>query len=286
MMCIPDGTSGPTREADGWRRHGVDILEAIRTRRSVRKFLDRPVEPEKLQAVLEAAQLAPSWANMQCWRFVVVQNPQVKARISELSYVEAYFATRGYKTNPSQKALAQAPVVIVACADPTQSGDLRGRDYYMTDLGIAAENLMLAAHARDWELFSWGYSMRNTCANYSVSLPISGLYGSSLSATRWKGGRRGRRENRWKKLYSTGGGTDNSVLPILRTLGRRVCRTDRKPRAYDCLFQGDIGVLQERYLRGKRLIHMESFTGGRSTRPSRSPWTYTGTWSPVRTGKR
>lgn len=71
----------------------------------------------------------------------------MKERISELSYVEAYFATRGYKTNPSQKALAQAPVVIVACADPTQSGDLRGRDYYMTDLGIAAENLMLAAHA-------------------------------------------------------------------------------------------------------------------------------------------
>jgi nitroreductase len=125
----------------------MDTFEAIKTRRSVRKYLDRPVEPEKLQAVLEAARMAPSWANMQCWRFVVVQDQQVKVRISELSYVEAYFATRGYKTNPSQKALAHAPVVIVACADPAQSGDLWGQDYYMTDLGIAAENLMLAAHA-------------------------------------------------------------------------------------------------------------------------------------------
>jgi len=125
----------------------MDLLEAIRTRRSVRKFLSRPVEPEKLEAVLDAARLAPSWANMQCWRFVVVRDPQVKTRISELSYVEEFFSTRGYKSNPSQKALAQAPVVIVACADPVRSGDLWGQAYYMTDLGIAAENLMLAAHA-------------------------------------------------------------------------------------------------------------------------------------------
>ncbi len=125
----------------------METLEDIRTRRSVRKFLDRPVEPEKLQAVLEAARAAPSWANLQCWRFVVVQDPQVKARISELSYVEAYFATKSYKANPAQKGLAQAPVVIVACADPDRSGNLRNKHYYMTDLGIAAQNLMLAAHA-------------------------------------------------------------------------------------------------------------------------------------------
>lgn len=125
----------------------MDTLEAIKTRRSVRKFTDRPVEPEKLQEVLEAARLAPSWANMQCWRFVVVEDRAVKARISELSYVETFFATKGYKTNPAQRALAEAPVVIVACAEPTHSGDLRGQQYYLADMGIATENLMLAAHA-------------------------------------------------------------------------------------------------------------------------------------------
>ena len=125
----------------------MDTLEAIRTRKSVRKFSDRPVEPEKLQAVLEAARLAPSWANMQCWRFVVVRDAGVKDKISELSYVESFFATRGYKFNPAQKALAEAPVIIVACAEPTQSGDLGGQQYYMTDMGIAAENLLLAAHS-------------------------------------------------------------------------------------------------------------------------------------------
>ncbi len=125
----------------------MDTIEAIQTRRSVRKFSDRPVEPEKLQMVLEAARSAPSWANMQCWRFVVVQDGEVKARISELSFLADYFASKGYKSNPARKALAQAPVVIVACADPGRSGSLRGQEYYLTDVGIASENLMLAAHA-------------------------------------------------------------------------------------------------------------------------------------------
>jgi nitroreductase len=125
----------------------MDTLEAIKTRRSVRKFSDKPVEQDKLMAVLDAARMAPSWANMQGWRFVVVTDQEVKSRISELSFVEGYFAPRGYKNNPAQKALAEAPVVIVACADPLQSGDLHGQQYYLADVGIATENLMLAAHA-------------------------------------------------------------------------------------------------------------------------------------------
>jgi nitroreductase len=125
----------------------MDTLEAIRTRRSVRKLSDKAVEPEKLQSILEAVQSAPSWSNMQCWRLVVVKSPETKAKISDLSYVETFFATRGYKTNPAQKAIADAPVVIVACAVPEQSGEMEGQQYYMTDIGIASENLMLAAHA-------------------------------------------------------------------------------------------------------------------------------------------
>lgn len=124
----------------------METLEAIKTRRSIRKFSDQPVEPEKLQAVLEAVQQAPSWSNRQCWSLVVVQDQEVRTRISELSFVESFFATYGYKSNPAQKGLAQAPIVLVACADPQQSGDLRGEQYYMADLGIASQNLMLAAH--------------------------------------------------------------------------------------------------------------------------------------------
>jgi len=125
----------------------METLEAIKTRRSVRKFSDRAVEQEKLTAVLEAVQAAPSWSNMQCWRMVVVRNAETRAKISDLSYVESFFASRGYKSNPAQKGIADAPVVIVLCGIPEQSGELHGQKYYLADTGIAAENLMLAAHA-------------------------------------------------------------------------------------------------------------------------------------------
>ncbi|MEI6705126.1 MAG: nitroreductase family protein, partial [Deltaproteobacteria bacterium] len=76
----------------------------------------------------------------------VVENQGVREKISELSFVESFFATYGYKSNPAQKALAQAPIVIIACADPLKSGNLQDQKYYMADMGIATENLMLAAH--------------------------------------------------------------------------------------------------------------------------------------------
>jgi nitroreductase len=124
----------------------MDVLEAVKTRRSIRKFMDKPVEEEKLRAVLDAVRMAPSWANYQCWRLVVVKDKSVKEQISAYSYVESFFAAKGYKANPSMKALAQAPVVVVLCADPGRSGVLWDQHYYLVDMGIAAENLMLAAH--------------------------------------------------------------------------------------------------------------------------------------------
>jgi nitroreductase len=126
----------------------MDLFEAIKTRRSIRKYSDKPVEDGKLQAVLEAVRMAPSWANYQCWRMVVVRGKATKQRISELSYVESYFAPKGYKSNPSMKALVEAPVVIVLCADPAQSGVLWGQNYYLVDAGIAGQNLMLAARGQ------------------------------------------------------------------------------------------------------------------------------------------
>lgn len=123
----------------------MELFEAIESRRSIRRYKDAPVEEEKLQAVLDAVNRAPSWANMQCRRMVIVKDRGMREQISALSYVEAFFAPKGYKTNPSKQALAEAPVVIVLCADPENSGTLWGQHYYLVDCGIAAQNLMLAA---------------------------------------------------------------------------------------------------------------------------------------------
>ncbi|HET6515066.1 MAG TPA: nitroreductase family protein [Thermodesulfovibrionales bacterium] len=125
----------------------MDTFEAIRTRRSVRKFTDTPVEDEQLHLILEAVRQSPSWANMQCWRFVIVKDAAVREKISELSYVESFFAPKGYKSNPAKKGLAEAPVVVIACADPSQSGVIWDQQYYMADIGIASQTLMLASRS-------------------------------------------------------------------------------------------------------------------------------------------
>lgn len=115
----------------------MDIFQVIRERRSIRSYRDTPVEMDKLNQVLDAARLAPSWKNLQCWRFLVVDDPQ---RRSDLL---AAFPP----DNPGARAIATAPLVILVCADPAQSGVENGIDYYIADSAIAFEHLCLAAHA-------------------------------------------------------------------------------------------------------------------------------------------
>lgn len=109
-------------------------MKILEERRSIRRYGDRPVEDEKLEAVLEAARVAPSWANMQCWTYIVIKDPTVK---------EAVAAT--LDKNPIQKAVIAAPVLIVACADPEKSGTVNDQPYYMLDIGISFQQLMLEA---------------------------------------------------------------------------------------------------------------------------------------------
>jgi nitroreductase len=114
----------------------MDVLQAISDRRSIRKFKDMPVEPEKIVQVLNAARLAPSWKNMQCWRFLVLDSAAKKQAL----------LTAFPEDNPGVKALAQAPVLIVVCADPAQSEVDHGVEYYIADTALAFQNLCLAAH--------------------------------------------------------------------------------------------------------------------------------------------
>lgn len=59
----------------------MDVLQAIKGRRSYRSFLDRPVEEEKLQAILDAGRWAPSVMNLQPWQFWVIKNRDVIAKL-------------------------------------------------------------------------------------------------------------------------------------------------------------------------------------------------------------
>lgn len=115
----------------------MDIFQVFRDRRSIRKYKDTPVEREKIEQVLDAARLAPSWKNMQCWRFLVLTDAVRRAAV-----LEAF-----PDDNPGKKAIATAPVLIVACGNPAESDVENGIDYFVTDVSIAFEHLCLAAHA-------------------------------------------------------------------------------------------------------------------------------------------
>ena len=60
----------------------MNVLDAIRTRKSVRKYLDKAVEEDKLLAILEAGRLAPSASNRQEWRFIIVKDREVKKKLA------------------------------------------------------------------------------------------------------------------------------------------------------------------------------------------------------------
>jgi len=115
----------------------MDIFQVVRDRRSIRKYKDMPVEQEKIEQILDTARLAPSWKNMQCWRFLVLTDADRRAKV-----LEAF-----PEDNPGKKAIAMAPVVIVVCADPRESGVENGIEYYIADTAIAFEHLCLTAHA-------------------------------------------------------------------------------------------------------------------------------------------
>jgi nitroreductase len=113
----------------------MDIFEVISSRRSIRKYKDIPVEHVKIEHILNAARLAPSWKNLQCWRFLVLTDPEKRAALLGAFPEE----------NPGKKAIATAPCLIVVCADPSESGVENGIEYYLCDTAIAFEHLCLAA---------------------------------------------------------------------------------------------------------------------------------------------
>lgn len=107
----------------------MDVLDAIKARRSIRKYTEDSVEDEKIQRCLEAARWAPSASNKQPWHFVVVRNQETRKKLSEM--------------HPYGQFMKDSPVVFVVLGDP----DLNPK-YYLMDACIATQNLLLAAHAQ------------------------------------------------------------------------------------------------------------------------------------------
>ena len=99
------------------------MLEVIKERRSIRSYLPKPVEKEKIEEILKAASFAPSANHLRPWQFVVVEDKEIKEKLS--------------RATPWASFAAQAPVVIVVCADEDFS------DQWLEDSAIVGAHLYL-----------------------------------------------------------------------------------------------------------------------------------------------
>lgn len=105
-------------------------MEAIKNRRSIRQYLSREVEEEKIKTILEAAKWAPSSGNRQPWHFIVVRDSETRKKLSEI--------------HPHGSWMKDSPVVIVVLGDPNKNPN-----YYLCDPHQAVQNLLLAAYSQE-----------------------------------------------------------------------------------------------------------------------------------------
>ena len=121
-----------------------EILTALEERRTIRKYTDEPVSAEVMAQLYNAIEGTQSWNNSQCWEIVEVRNPELRKQIQDTVPSQ----------NPAYRAIVDAPVLLALCAKKGGSGTLgddkyitKHGDWYMYDLGIATQNLCLAAHS-------------------------------------------------------------------------------------------------------------------------------------------
>lgn len=113
----------------------MDVLEAIKGRRSIRAFKSQNVSQELVEKLIDAAMWAPSAGNIQPWEFIIVRRLEIKRELAEAAL--------------DQKFIEEAPVVIVVCADENRSSQrygVRGKTLYcLQDTAAAVQNINLTA---------------------------------------------------------------------------------------------------------------------------------------------
>ncbi|MDI6724461.1 MAG: nitroreductase family protein [Methanobacterium sp.] len=108
----------------------MDVLTAIKTRRSVRKYENKIIPEGHVKKILEAAMSGPTAVNQMPWQFIVINEPQLLKEIP--------------KVHPNGQMVADAALAILVCADEKL---LKFPDFWVQDCSIASQNILLAAHS-------------------------------------------------------------------------------------------------------------------------------------------
>jgi nitroreductase len=114
----------------------MDFYKVIENRISNKTFNSSPIEDSALDRIIKASLMAPSWRNNTCYRFVFVDKQDKKEQL----------ASTIINSGPEASiSVNQAPIIAVIVADPSLSGVINNKEYYLVDCGIAMEHLVLAA---------------------------------------------------------------------------------------------------------------------------------------------
>lgn len=109
----------------------MDAMDALFSRRSIRKYTSEPVTTDLLRDILEAAMSAPSAGNQQPWHFIIINDRKILEKIPTF--------------HPHSQMLKEATVAILVCADLKLEKHI---GYWVQDCSAATENLLLAIHAK------------------------------------------------------------------------------------------------------------------------------------------
>ena len=109
----------------------MDAMDAVLSRRSIRRYTEKPVQDETIKELLEAAMSAPSAGNEQPWHFVVISERKILNEIPRF--------------HPYSQMLRDAPVAILVCGDEQLQ---KYQGYWVQDCSAATQNILIAIQAK------------------------------------------------------------------------------------------------------------------------------------------
>ena len=139
----------------------MQFYDVIRNRTSVKKFKGDEISEEKLDNIINAAMMSPSWKNKTSYKFILVDDNAKKSMIADCIINE---------TQDAAESVRQAPMTAVIVADPSVSGKLAGREYYLVDSAIAMEHFILAATEEGYGT-CWIASVDEELIRQALSIP-------------------------------------------------------------------------------------------------------------------
>lgn len=139
----------------------MDFYEVINSRKSIKSFKADAIETKKIDKIIQATMMSPSWKNQTSYKVILVDNPSEKESLA--------LAVENNDNNVT-RAINEAPMVAVMVGNPALSGNVDEKNYYLVDSAIAMEHLVLAATAEGYGT-CWVGSINEDRVREILSIP-------------------------------------------------------------------------------------------------------------------